>query len=226
MNRSEAAPWGAIDVTKGVALFVAGGVGLVALGLWFIAERPVGDLFVVLATSVALQAVALGAALRFSIHKHGATFEQLGFCKSEGLKGWLVPFIGLAASLLLTAAYVGLVDYFDMQALRPPELPVAIQEASGIGKAAAALVVIVIGPVAEETFFRGFVYQGLRGSLGVAGAAVISAGLFAGAHADIGLLVPAFLSGLVLTWVFVRTGCLGPAILAHSLQNFLAFITV
>ena len=113
-----------------------------------------------------------------------------------------------------------------MQALRPPELPVAIQEASGIGKAAAALVVIVIGPVAEETFFRGFVYRGLRGSLGVAGAAVISAGLFAGAHADIGLLVPAFLSGLVLTWVFVRTGCLGPAILAPSLQNFLAFITV
>ena len=226
MSRVAAAPWGSFDVTKGVVLVLLGGVALVGVGLWLNSLDGVGDLATVLLTSSALQGLMLATALWFSIGKYSATSEALGFCKSEGLSGWLVPFIGLVVSLMLTAAYVIAVESFDMEVLQPPELPSAIRNAEGLSRLAAAFVVIVVGPFAEETFFRGFVFQGLRHRLGLFGAAVLSAALFATAHGDIGLLAPAFMSGLVLTWVFVRTGCLGPAILAHSLQNFLAFIAV
>ena len=226
MSRVAAAPWGSFDVTKGVVLVLLGGVALVGVGLWLNSLDGVGDLATVLLTSAALQGLMLATALWFSIGKYSATSEALGFCKSEGLSGWLIPFIGLVVSLLLTAAYVIAVESFDMEVLQPPELPSAIRNAEGLSRLAAAFVVIVVGPFAEETFFRGFVFQGLRHRLGLFGAAVLSAALFATAHGDIGLLAPAFMSGLVLTWVFVKTRCLGPAILAHSLQNFLAFIAV
>ena len=226
MSRVELVPWGSFDVTKGVVLVLLGGVGLVGVGLWLNSINAVGELATVLLTSAALQGLMLATALWFSIGKYSATSEALGFCKSEGLSGWLVPFIGLVVSIFLTAAYVVAVESFDIDALKPPDLPASIRNAEGLSRLAAAFVVIVVGPVAEETFFRGFVFQGLRRRLGLVGAAVLSAALFATAHGDIGLLAPAFMSGLVLTWVFVRTRCLGPAILAHSLQNFLAFITV
>lgn len=226
MSRVEAAPWGSFDVAKGMALLLLGGGGLVLLAAWLSSFDAVGELAVILLSSVALQGVMLLAALHFTIRKYGATPEELGFCKSEGLRGWLVPFIGLAISILLTAAYVIAVESAGWTSLEPPELPAAVRDAEGLSRLAAAFVVIVVGPVAEETFFRGFVFQGLRRRLGLVGAAVVSSAFFALAHGDVGLLAPAFMSGLVLTWVFVRTRCLGPAVLAHSLQNFLAFIAV
>ena len=209
-----------------MALLLLGGGGLVLLAAWLSSFDAVGELAVILLSSVALQGVMLLAALHFTIRKYGATPEELGFCKSEGLRGWLVPFIGLAISILLTAAYVIAVESAGWTSLEPPELPAAVRDAEGLSRLAAAFVVIVVGPVAEETFFRGFVFQGLRRRLGLVGAAVVSSAFFALAHGDVGLLAPAFMSGLVLTWVFVRTRCLGPAVLAHSLQNFLAFIAV
>ena len=226
MSNIEAAPWNPVDVALGVALVLVGGAGLVALGLWLNSLPAVGELATVLITSGGLQALLLATALAFTIGKYQASADALGFCKATGRAAWVVPLLGLGASLLLTAAYVGLVTAGDLESLLPPELPAAVRNAEGLSRVAAAFVVIVIGPIAEETFFRGFAFQGLRGRMGVVGAAVVSAALFAGAHGQVGLLIPAFLSGLVLTWVFVRTRCLGPAILAHSLQNFLAFIAV
>ena len=226
MSRVEAAPWGSFDIAKALVLVVIGGIALVGVGLWLNSVDAVGELATVLLTSAALQVLMLYAALRFTIRKYGATPEQLGYCKSEGLSGWLVPFIGLTASLLLTAAYVLVVEGLGWTSLVPPELPEAVRGAEGLARLSAAFVVIVVGPVAEETFFRGFVFQGLRGRLGIVGAAVLSSALFAVVHGDLGILAPAFMSGLILTWVFVKTRCLGPAILAHSLQNFIAFIAV
>ena len=226
MSRIEAAPWGSFDVAKALAFVLIGGLALVGVGLWLNSVDAVGELARILLLSAALQVLMLYAALRFTIRKYGATPEQLGYCKSEGLSGWLVPFVGLAASLLLTAAYVLAVQGLGWTSLVPPELPPAIRGAEGLARLSAAFVVIVVGPVAEETFFRGFVFQGLRGRLGIVGAALVSAALFAGVHGQVGILIPAFMSGLILTWVFVKTRCLGPAILAHSLQNFIAFIAV
>ena len=226
MSRIEAAPWNSFDVAKGVGLVIVGGAGLVVLGSWLGSQDAVGALATLLLTSAGLQALLLATAFGFSVGKYGVSPEALGLCKASGKAAWLVPFVGLGASLLLTALYVGIVTILDLQTLEPPELPAVVRDAQGLRRLATAFVIIVIGPIAEETFFRGFVFQGLRGRLGLVGAAVLSAAFFSLAHGSVGLLVPVFLSGLVLTWVFVRTRCLGPAILAHSLQNFLAFVAV
>ncbi|HEX9036241.1 MAG TPA: type II CAAX endopeptidase family protein [Ktedonobacterales bacterium] len=88
--------------------------------------------------------------------------------------------------------------------------------------AAAALV----APICEEIFFRGFAFAGLLNGLSVGAAAILSAGLFAVAHTDLGSLIPLFLIGLVLAWARWRADSLWPAILIHMAYNTLAAVTI
>jgi membrane protease YdiL (CAAX protease family) len=91
-----------------------------------------------------------------------------------------------------------------------------------------------IGPLAEETLFRGVVFQGLRrilvalcGSTShvvpVAAAMVISAVVFGLAHGDgLVLAVPRMVHGLVYAALCQRYNSLWPAVAAHALGNAVA----
>lgn len=90
---------------------------------------------------------------------------------------------------------------------------------------AAAVFVCVIAPIAEELYFRGFLFTVLRRWRGPWVAAVIVGVLFGLAHtgsASPQYLVPLALLGFVLCLVRWRTGSLYPCIALHSLNNSLA----
>jgi len=76
----------------------------------------------------------------------------------------------------------------------------------------------VIAPIAEEVFFRGVIYAGLRKRLPVVPAVVLSSALFASAHMDTMRLLP-FVLGVVAALLMEFTGSLVPAILAHMGVN-------
>ncbi len=81
------------------------------------------------------------------------------------------------------------------------------------------LLVAVVAPLVEETIFRGVLYQQLRDRLPVAAAAIVSAAVFAAAHA-IPIIFPVlFVTGiaLALTFEYCR-GIYGSALL-HGLVN-------
>ncbi len=77
--------------------------------------------------------------------------------------------------------------------------------------------VTVLRPFAEEVLFRGFVMQGLTERLQVPAAAAVASALYALTHVGggPGLVIPAFGAGLLLAWVFWRSGSLWPAILGN-----------
>lgn len=84
------------------------------------------------------------------------------------------------------------------------------------------LAAAVGAPVAEEFLFRGFLYGVLRRSiLGFAGAALVTAVVWASLHATYsGYGVAAiFLIGLYLAWVRERTGSLITPMICHGLYN-------
>ena len=37
----------------------------------------------------------------------------------------------------------------------------------------------------------------------------------------VGVLVPAFVSGLILSWLYLKTGSIVPPVIAHAAQNLL-----
>ena len=57
---------------------------------------------------------------------------------------------------------------------------------------------VIVAPFVEETFFRGFVFAGLRSRYDWRWAAAISAALFAGAHLSLTFFIPAFLLGFAV----------------------------
>jgi membrane protease YdiL (CAAX protease family) len=71
----------------------------------------------------------------------------------------------------------------------------------------------------EEIFFRGFLFQGFRERYGWITAMLISAAIFAIAHLDLVVLIPTFILGCLLAYVFHRSDSIWPGIILHFLVN-------
>ena len=125
---------------------------------------------------------------------------------------------------LLTYVYGVLLDVHSSDKL-PSDL--------GVNKSNAAVFVCVIAPIAEEFFFRGFVFGVLRGwritvrgrNIGTWVAAVLTGILFGAAHlggTPVVFIVPLAFLGFLLCIVRWRTGSLYPGMALHSANNALA----
>ncbi len=90
------------------------------------------------------------------------------------------------------------------------------------------LLLVVIMPIAEELFFRGFLYRLLRGHFSPWAAAPISAAVFAALHGVPSLFPWLFYMGLVYAALAERTGSLWAGIVVHAMANglVLAYLVV
>ena len=95
---------------------------------------------------------------------------------------------------------------------------------SGRGTRAVAnfMVIGVAAPFTEEIFFRAFMLAALVNALGTLRGAVAGSAVFAVSHGNIAILVPTFVSGLLLSWLYITTRSVGPPFIAHAAQNLLA----
>jgi uncharacterized protein len=130
---------------------------------------------------------------------------------------------------IVTAVYQSLVNLHGTDKL-PESLGVGSSTAALAG---AAVFVCVVAPIAEEFFFRGFIFGALRRmhvvvagrDLGTWIAAAITGILFGLAHtgsAAAQYLIPLGFLGFVLCIVRWRTGSLYPGMALHSANNALA----
>lgn len=89
-----------------------------------------------------------------------------------------------------------------------------------------AMLVGIAAPLAEELFFRGFLFGVLRERIGVLAAALVAGAIFGVIHAagtpvrTLGILV---LLGIGLCFLYVKTGSLLPCMGLHALQNSISF---
>jgi len=81
--------------------------------------------------------------------------------------------------------------------------------------------ILVLAPLSEEIFFRGFVYRVLKTNHGIQVAIVGSATLFTAIHFSLASFVPIFIAGIALAWLFERTGSLISPMVAHATFNIL-----
>ena len=135
-------------------------------------------------------------------------------------------------------ALVGLVVYFAFAILYgsfvgPHQKD--ITRSLGYGREAAAsiavgILIVLAAPIAEEVFFRGFLFGGLRRRLPFIAAAVISAAIFGAFHytgtGSVTLLPQLAALGLVQAWIYERSGSIVPTIGVHMVNNALAFALI
>lgn len=89
-----------------------------------------------------------------------------------------------------------------------------------------ALLTTVIAPICEEMLFRGYIFAALSKWHGWVPAAAVTGVLFGAVHAGsapVADLVPLGVLGFMLCWLYRVTGSLYPCIVAHSLNNSIAF---
>ncbi|MDI6761200.1 MAG: CPBP family intramembrane metalloprotease [Candidatus Brocadiaceae bacterium] len=77
----------------------------------------------------------------------------------------------------------------------------------------------LFGPFTEEILFRGFLQPALREAVGAWKAILLSAFLFASVHLNVYVFLQIFLLGLVLAYLFEKTGTLLSPIFIHMLHN-------
>lgn len=79
--------------------------------------------------------------------------------------------------------------------------------------------VTIIGPIAEELFFRGFAYPVFRKRLGVRNAILLVSAVFAMLHMNIVSFFPILALGVLLAYLYEKTGSMIPSITVHVIHN-------
>ena len=85
----------------------------------------------------------------------------------------------------------------------------------------------ILAPLAEEVVFRGAILRTLLGIMSKKNhwvAIMISAAIFGIVHANLAQFINALLMGLLLGWMYYRTGSLVPGILLHWVNNTMAYV--
>lgn len=88
-------------------------------------------------------------------------------------------------------------------------------KADGAGVLVLVLLLGVVGPLAEEVFYRGLVLRSLERRTGRLAALLLSSVIFGVVHLQVVQLPGLVLAGLAFGLLAQRTGRLGPAVLAH-----------
>ncbi|GAB3070506.1 type II CAAX endopeptidase family protein [Salinicoccus sesuvii] len=85
----------------------------------------------------------------------------------------------------------------------------------------------IISPIYEEIFYRGFLYRFFNSRYGILSGMMISSTIFTIVHIPTFNTLPVnFVSGLVFSWVYQKTGSIIPSILIHGIFNGIAVILV
>ncbi len=157
---------------------------------------------------------------------HG--WRELGLVPRRPRWEALVGVSGLVAALGLTLTTLDVTAVLSQWLVEPPpkvghEMLTAMRAARSAGALATLCIsAIVVAPLLEESIFRGLFQTALREVEGAAQRAwcviLVSAALFAMVHVGSPWQVfpGLFVLGIVLGWLYERTGSLWPGILVHA----------
>lgn len=167
-----------------------------------------------------LMGVAIGAASKWSFKPLGDVLRRLGLRSFRpSAIGWM---------FLAMFAYYILAGLFATYVLEPQQEDIG--ETLGVGDETllvsilAVVLIAGLAPVAEELFFRGFLFGGLRKRFPLWPAAIIAGLVFGAIHAPTGItaVIPLAGLGVAFCWLYEKTGSLWPCVIAHAINNGLA----
>lgn len=216
------AAWGWKHGLAGLAIGFGPEVVMYAVALGAVAPDT-RDTTVTTASAVALVVISLlvytwqtGAAWVFSLRIAGRRLAAWGFRLPTRAYFWTIP---AALAVVYAVSIVHDIVVSPRQQDIVGEFP-----HTPAGIALFVLLAVVIAPLFEEIFFRGFLFRAFASSWGWLAGAVASAAVFGVAHAQFDVFLPLFVLGLMLAWVYQRTGSLWTAISLHALFNGLSVL--
>jgi membrane protease YdiL (CAAX protease family) len=178
---------------------------------------------VALAASLPFELTLLLIALALTVGRKRASWRSLGFRPLALNMVWVPPAVVVGAFLSVEvysqiASAIGGDNFLPKSNL---DQDVLDQTAFVV---LAGILALVLAPLVEETFFRGFLFGGLFKRFSFFTAALISGFLFALAHGQPTLLIPFTFVGMLFAAGYAYTGSLWTTIAAHFMFNVISFI--
>lgn len=211
--------WGPADALRGLAVGIVVGF-LLAPAVVLPFDPELESLGAVLVAQVLLAITLLAVSVVMGPRGEGSVWSRLG----------LRPFSGSAVgwAILGYLAFVGVLLVYATVITEPEQRDVArdLGLCGGVfGAVASGVLIVGAAPISEEVFFRGFLFGGLARGMPTWLAAVISGALFGLPHLATGAAAvpPLAILGVILAFVYWRTGSLWPSIGLHMLNNGIAF---
>jgi uncharacterized protein len=147
----------------------------------------------------------------------------LGFSRPK--RWWLFPGV-LLAGQLSEALYRWIrSNVQDLDGGAVASLAAAVQE-PGLAGVFILIGALVLAPVGEEVFFRGWIWGGIRSQNSATAAILGSGAAFAAYHMDPAHALALLPLALWLSWLRWATGSIWPCILAHALNNALWVLSI
>ncbi|HCW32861.1 MAG: hypothetical protein UT55_C0001G0002 [Candidatus Peregrinibacteria bacterium GW2011_GWE2_39_6] len=174
-----------------------------------------------------LQTLVLGGSLAvFTFFKYKNNLGDFGLVKIKVRTILLRVAQGFLFYYLVSSIFVQIILSYDLQ------IPGYGQQASHIplfgdsifGFLIGGLIIVILAPLVEEVFFRGYVYQFFKKYFNVFWGSIFASLLFSLFHFEFQVLIPIFILGLVLNWLFEKSGSLWTSIAFHMLNNAMAFM--
>lgn len=230
IGREKACPWDLMDTLKVFAFYFLM-MGLGSAMLLAAARKLLGqDPFVVYGANTVVLMLSLltnGLSCLYIFYivsvRRGQSIAALGislFDWRRNLTGGLLQYMIIlplivAAGILveLMTKNVGITPHHQEVVLR------FLEERSYFGILAIIAFGALVGPVAEEVLFRGFLQPALRDIMGNVKAILLTSFLFAMVHFNAYIFLQIFILGLLLGYLYEKTGTLVAPITVHVLHN-------
>lgn len=225
-HRPERVGWNLWDVAKVAILFLFFGYMLVLIESFLIREFPMlkDDNFRMMLNSSILDILTIVFIMNFVLFQHREKLISLGISARNLLRNIFYGVIGYIAAvpmfvvtLIVIAAVINIIKYVPE---KQPIVELFMKEKDAAFLMYSSLFAAVVGPFIEELFFRGFMYAALRKYAGIFGAMALSSVAFAALHTHLVGFLPIMLLGMVLAYLYEKTGTLVAPITVHMIHNF------
>jgi membrane protease YdiL (CAAX protease family) len=213
--------WGWVQAVAGLVLAVAPLLLLMLLpqsgtGGRGTSAPTTNEAFLTVAVTVVIDGWYLVAAWIFSLRGSHAGLGAWGFRRPARSIFWAVP-------LALVAVYAVSVIYNLLVQTKTQDIIESFPR-NAAGSFLFILLACAVAPFFEETFFRGFLFQGFARSWGPLLGAIASAAIFSLSHQQLDIFVPLFALGLALAWVYHVSRSVWGSIALHAVYNGIAVI--
>lgn len=146
----------------------------------------------------------------------GLSLARFSDAVRVGFRGYVAVFPWL---FLLLA---GIVEFSRRLQMKPPVEPIQqllFQEQRPLVLGLTIVLACVIGPIAEELFFRGVLFGALRQRFTRVAAILLSGAVFSLVHTNLIGFLPIMLLGCLLAYLYERTGSLASPLSVHIIHN-------
>lgn len=238
-DTAEHAPWTARDTAIGAVLTLVPLIGFSLLNVVLAAhasgktlrltsQQDSANAIIIFLFDAVIEGVFLIAPIVYARKRGGSAWlKDLGLRSFHPALALGLIILGIVATLISGNIYDA-IAHSVFHAQPQTNLDELTKQIAAAPRTVFAVLIsaVVIAPICEEVFFRGFLLPGLRRVLSAPWAIVVSSVIFAVAHVQLGSLPLLLVLALFLGTLRVLTRSLWPGVILHTLNNALGLLSV